>query len=92
MLFYITFSLFTIIYYFERSETMANKTESIMAVCPFWEGDSLKAITCEGAIGVRCESSFDSVSDRVKFEAAHCCRNWRQCPLAVVLLVKHGEL
>lgn len=70
---------------------MANKTIDAMAVCPFYEGEGKKTITCEGAIGVRCMSTFDMVSDKVKHEAAYCCQNWRCCALAKTLLDKHGE-
>lgn len=70
---------------------MANKTEIIETVCPFWEGDSMKAITCEGLIGVRCACSFATVSDRVKHKTHYCCENWKACEMAKVLLAKYGE-
>ena len=70
---------------------MANKTEIVETVCPFWEGDSMKSITCEGLIGVRCACSFSTVSDRVKHKTHFCCDNWKECQMAKVLLAKYGE-
>lgn len=70
---------------------MANKTIDIIAICPFYEGDGKRTISCEGAIGVRCMSTFDTVSDKVKHEAAYCCKNWHDCTLARLLLDKYEK-
>lgn len=70
---------------------MANKTVDVMAVCPFYEGEGKKTITCEGAIGVRCLNTFETVSDKIKHELAYCCRNYKNCALAKTLLDKYGE-
>lgn len=71
---------------------MANKTEGVMAVCPFWEGDGMKAIFCEGIVGVHCTISFDRITERVRHEEKYCCTHeYARCPRAEALLQKYGE-
>lgn len=65
-----------------------------VSICPFYERESDKSITCEGFVCDNCLTQIRFMSDRdkLKFQSKYCRRdNWASCPLAIQLAKKYEE-
>ncbi len=51
---------------------MANKNIDAQAFCPFYVSESNNTITCEGIIGDRLISHFDSIDEKKAHEENFC--------------------
>jgi hypothetical protein len=73
---------------------MANTSSAANAVCPYYQRESGKSLTCEGLIdGTVCTMRFDSAEARLEWQAMSCeMHNYQRCcPLAAALEKKYEE-
>lgn len=73
---------------------MANTASAANAICPFYQRESGKSLTCEGMIvGTVCTHRFRDEESRLKWQAMNCemLNYWNCCPLAAALQKKYEE-
>lgn len=73
---------------------MSNHTFGVRTICPFYQREADKSITCEGVIpGTTASTHFDSKGEKRLFQEQHCeLREYEKCcPLAAALMRKYED-
>lgn len=72
---------------------MSHHTYGVKTVCPFYEQEAEKSITCEGLIaGTRSMTRFAGREQKTQFQKQVCAKGCyaAYCPLAQALYRKYG--
>lgn len=62
------------------------------AKCPFFtrQGKDNMSIKCEGVVGKYTVSVFSNKQKMIEYNKAHCCDDYKSCPLYADLMKKWG--
>ncbi len=60
---------------------MPNKSIYVDALCPFFQAESVKSVTCEGIIGQDTVTRFSYSEQKVNHEKRYCASAFSTCPI-----------